>query len=353
MSSFPIEEDPSGDSDVEVANTESAPVNAAPNGKGRGMLRKKWIFIAVGTLLLVGVGVGLGVRLSGGKGDEGGGDPASLEGSESSVSAGSGVPTTDTPATTAQPIMPPPSPMANDTTATDSTPAPNTTSTVSTAPTPAPVAPVALPQTSNSNALFTSYRIIWQENEDQGCNNREHTVTIACPFLMLFYNGSDCQFVNEEKNSITCSGFLRDTIDVGCVGDTVDNLLVDVDISGSVHTCRKSCRVVSDSGLQFTQYAEGDALLVTTVIMNNCMEQPPLSCSETYAVQLDTKTLTGCGSRMACSVSEMCFTTFPESCFGLLCQGTIWQHEIVETRLAEILVIFTIFYQKCTIRNSE
>jgi hypothetical protein len=27
----------------------------------------------------------------------------------------------------------------------------------------------------------------------------------------------------------------------------------------------------------------------------------------------------------------------------------IWQRKIVETRVAKILVIFTIFYQKCTI----
>ena len=30
---------------------------------------------------------------------------------------------------------------------------------------------------------------------------------------------------------------------------------------------------------------------------------------------------------------------------------TIWEHEIVERRSTEILVIFTIFYQKCTIVN--
>jgi hypothetical protein len=32
---------------------------------------------------------------------------------------------------------------------------------------------------------------------------------------------------------------------------------------------------------------------------------------------------------------------------------SIWEHEIVERRSTEILVIFTIFYQKCTIVNTR
>jgi hypothetical protein len=35
---------------------------------------------------------------------------------------------------------------------------------------------------------------------------------------------------------------------------------------------------------------------------------------------------------------------------GWCCRG-IWEHEIVERRSTKILVIFTIFYQKCTIVN--
>jgi len=311
MSSFPKDvelptEEASG-GDVEVATAESG--NAVRNCN---LSRKQWIYIAIGTLLVVaGVAAGLGAGLSGGGGS------SSIDRSESSA-VGGGSPTNDTVAQTPQPITLAPS-VADGTTVTAPAPVASTAAPVASI-TPAPV---ASPPTSNSNALSASYRIIWIEDEDQGCNNREHMVTITCPFRMLFYEGNDCHAVNEEQNSITCSGFLRDTVDVGCVGSTADELLVDVDVSGSEHTCDENRREVSADERQFTEYAEGSASLVTTVIVKDCAEQSPLSCSGTFAVEVNTELLAGCGSRLQCSVSMTCFTDLPEFCFNLKCQGNL------------------------------
>ena len=324
-----------GERDVEAASADVA--TSAPSRSKGGLSRKQWMYqwmyLAIATLLLVGLALGLGLGL-GLSGKDGGKSRTSSAQASASDGSPTVVPTT-------QPSMsapiPAPSNVADNPTDSDSTSSPdamsptpnqaasppNPTSVPASTPSPnnatAPtLSPVALP--SNTNAFSAFYTIIWQEYVDEGCDNREHVVTISCPFLMLFYNGTDCQAIDETQNAITCTGYSRDTIDVGCVGTTIEELLLDVDVSGSVHTCNEG-RIVTDSfGTQFTKYVEGNVRLVTTVIMTDCSERPALSCSGTYAVELNTETLTGCGSEMVCSGSETCLTGFPGPCFGLFCQ---------------------------------
>jgi hypothetical protein len=53
--------------------------------------------------------------------------------------------------------------------------------------------------------------------------------------------------------------------------------------------------------------------------------------------------------QVSCSVACHAAPTYLPLCSTLY--SIIWEHEIVERRSTEILVIFTIFYQKCTIVN--